>query len=448
MGASGGQSRFCSTISDYGNALHCGSLFLLSALRFDRLPAEMIRVLILTSTVGFFARTCWMKAFFAQVVSIIYLAIFLYARPYRRGRHFVTQAIAMTLPALSLAWVLAGGWEDADELSVQTVSADSEYDSIGVLMLHVVVLILPVLTALCTLVAGIYAWTVTKQGKIMANEALDVETSSIVSFSSWSSWTSDEEDDGNTPTSNKDNSQRKQKKPPTRRPAPACDEDMSMRNHAGAPSALQATTIMHTSVVPGPATASPSHVPRASLAARNAEMTAEIAALKCELEDVKRKAKSKKGSKKKRRRRSRSEAAVSDIDSVDKRKTKKKGKTKPRTAHERSRRNPRRKPTLRIIEGGLSPKEMEILQNASAEGAKMSTAQRRKQSKKKKKKKKGNKKAKKKRKKMKRSSSAPNHLTSATGASGERLARRRESLSNRLELFKKRKAIRDEMATT
>merc|ERR1711964_594099 len=165
------------------------------------LPAEMIRVLILTSTVGFFARTCWMKAFFAQVISIIYLAIFLYARPYRRGRHFVTQAIAMALPALSLAWILAGGWEDADELSAQefsvtaNMSPDSKYDSIGVVILHVAVLGLPALAALGTLVAGIYAWTVTKQGKLMTNEALDVETSSIVSFSSWSSWTSDEHDE-------------------------------------------------------------------------------------------------------------------------------------------------------------------------------------------------------------------------------------------------------------
>ena len=41
----------------------------------------MIRVLLLTSCVGFLARSCFMKILAAQIIAVAFLAVFLYYRP-------------------------------------------------------------------------------------------------------------------------------------------------------------------------------------------------------------------------------------------------------------------------------------------------------------------------------------------------------------------------------
>ena len=45
------------------------------------LPAETIRILILTSMVGFISRSCWIKMLVAQIISVAFLALFLWVRP-------------------------------------------------------------------------------------------------------------------------------------------------------------------------------------------------------------------------------------------------------------------------------------------------------------------------------------------------------------------------------
>ena len=72
---------------------------------------EMLRVLFLTSCVGFLASRCWMKLLAAQVIAHSFLVVFLLRTPYRRLSHNFMQIIAMLIPVLSLAWAAAGGWE-------------------------------------------------------------------------------------------------------------------------------------------------------------------------------------------------------------------------------------------------------------------------------------------------------------------------------------------------
>ena len=72
------------------------------------LVAEMFRILVLTSTVGFFAAACHVKMLFALIISLAFLAAFLYARPYRKGFHNGIQALAMMVPIVGMAreWYL------------------------------------------------------------------------------------------------------------------------------------------------------------------------------------------------------------------------------------------------------------------------------------------------------------------------------------------------------
>ena len=43
--------------------------------------AELVRVLLLTSTLGFISRSCWMKMLMGQIIALVFLCIFLYVRP-------------------------------------------------------------------------------------------------------------------------------------------------------------------------------------------------------------------------------------------------------------------------------------------------------------------------------------------------------------------------------
>ena len=67
------------------------------------LIAEMFRILILTSTLGFTSRSCHVKMLFALIISLAFLTAFLYARPYRKGFHNGIQALAMLIPIVGMA---------------------------------------------------------------------------------------------------------------------------------------------------------------------------------------------------------------------------------------------------------------------------------------------------------------------------------------------------------
>ena len=66
------------------------------------LPVELLRKLLLTSCIGFMARSCHYKLLLSQLVAFGFLGAFLIVRPYRRQKHHVFQAIAMLIPALGM----------------------------------------------------------------------------------------------------------------------------------------------------------------------------------------------------------------------------------------------------------------------------------------------------------------------------------------------------------
>ena len=57
------------------------------------LVAEMFRILVLTSMIGFISKSCYVKMLMAQIIAVVSLAVFIYARPYRRGLHNALQAL-------------------------------------------------------------------------------------------------------------------------------------------------------------------------------------------------------------------------------------------------------------------------------------------------------------------------------------------------------------------
>ena len=62
------------------------------------LIVEMFRILLLTSCVGFMSRSCYVKMLLTQLLSLAFLAYFLYTRPYRRAFHNLAQGLTMCVP--------------------------------------------------------------------------------------------------------------------------------------------------------------------------------------------------------------------------------------------------------------------------------------------------------------------------------------------------------------
>ena len=111
----------------------------------------MLRVLLLTSTLGIFARTCWAKELVGQIIALAFLIIFMYFRPYRSSRHAILSTVALATPVFSLGWALAGGWEVSHERRFQTTNEDAEeYDSIGVVILHGFIVVPPLCACIFT----------------------------------------------------------------------------------------------------------------------------------------------------------------------------------------------------------------------------------------------------------------------------------------------------------
>ena len=109
-----------------------------------------------------------MKIFFALIISLLYLILLLVAKPYRKQKHTIMQAFAMALPVISMAWALAGGWENehkASSLESNDDDATTAFDSLAVVILHAVILIPPVLFALFSACASLYVWILTKRRK-------------------------------------------------------------------------------------------------------------------------------------------------------------------------------------------------------------------------------------------------------------------------------------------
>ena len=127
----------------------------------------MIRVLMLTSTIGFLAKTCWMKMVAAQIIALVFLVVFMVYRPYRKKLHFQMQMVAMAVPVASMAWGLAGGWE-ATTMICRNRDEEKEkdaltYDAVIMLALHLAMVVPPALMALFSVLSMM--WTLTKAWK-------------------------------------------------------------------------------------------------------------------------------------------------------------------------------------------------------------------------------------------------------------------------------------------
>ena len=62
----------------------------------------MIRILLLSATIGFTSRACYIKLLVALIVALAFLIAFLYIRPYRRSLHALMQGLAMAVPVISM----------------------------------------------------------------------------------------------------------------------------------------------------------------------------------------------------------------------------------------------------------------------------------------------------------------------------------------------------------
>lgn len=168
----------------------------------------MVRILLLTSTVGFSGSRCWEKLLAAQMIALFFLVVFLFHSPYRRGIHHKLQAVVMVMPVLSTGYGLSGGIESAASALGAGIadpggSDDSGYhgdddrtqaslyDSGGFLVaFHFLLALLPLLSVLSTLVAtAVFLGRIRKKQKVTA-PASPPRSSVGLDEDSWSSWTS------------------------------------------------------------------------------------------------------------------------------------------------------------------------------------------------------------------------------------------------------------------
>ena len=115
------------------------------------LSVELIRKLVLTGCIGFLARSCHYKLLLAQLVAFAFLGVFLSVRPYRRSHHHWYGAISMCIPALGMSWALTGRAEKVAETSLEGAG----YDTWGLLVVHVALLVPVVVHALFGFVSTI-----------------------------------------------------------------------------------------------------------------------------------------------------------------------------------------------------------------------------------------------------------------------------------------------------
>ena len=100
----------------------------------------MCRILLLTSTMGFVSKSCHIKILVAQLLSLVFLLLFVYTRPYRLIFHNIAQLLGMVLPVIGLAYSFAGGWESALRQGGGDTTAAVAHDSLSLVIIHVLLL--------------------------------------------------------------------------------------------------------------------------------------------------------------------------------------------------------------------------------------------------------------------------------------------------------------------
>ena len=130
------------------------------------LSVELLRKLILTSWIGFMARSCHYKLLMSQLVSFAFILLFFTISPYRSKRHFWLQAVSMIIPALGMSWALVGRAESAADAA----KGGTGYDVYGLIIIHLL-LIAPVIAgALFGLLATL--WLLVKAALLRSADAI------------------------------------------------------------------------------------------------------------------------------------------------------------------------------------------------------------------------------------------------------------------------------------
>ena len=123
--------------------------------------AECLRVLFLTSLVSALADTCELRVLCALLISLFFLVVLLQTHPHRRHSHHVLQMLSILVPLISMGWASAGGWENAERADGAggaggTGGADASFP--GMLLLHLLVIVPPVLKGVFTVATVLYVW--------------------------------------------------------------------------------------------------------------------------------------------------------------------------------------------------------------------------------------------------------------------------------------------------
>ena len=122
------------------------------------MPAELVRILLLTSTIGWLSRSCYVKMLVAQILSLGFLVVHLWVRPYRRGSENLMQAGALLLPVVGLSYFMVGGWEAAEGRLGGVDSDVVAHDATVLVAIHGVIFAFPVLMGLFTIISALFVW--------------------------------------------------------------------------------------------------------------------------------------------------------------------------------------------------------------------------------------------------------------------------------------------------
>ena len=124
---------------------------------------EMLRILLLTSMIGWLTKACALRVMSALLISVAFLLLFTIAQPYRKATHFAMEACSISIIVVSMTWASAGLAGQGQGEARRTSAERAEDDSTGVVVLHATLLALPALYALFTVGSTVAVWFATKE---------------------------------------------------------------------------------------------------------------------------------------------------------------------------------------------------------------------------------------------------------------------------------------------
>ena len=118
---------------------------------------EMVRILLLTSFIGFMSSSCEIKMVVAQIIGMAFFGLFLWLRPYRRKSNNIAQAVTMVVPIVGMSYALAGRGLAKDEATPGNDS-DASFDTIALVVLHSVLILPPIVMGIFSVFSTLWVW--------------------------------------------------------------------------------------------------------------------------------------------------------------------------------------------------------------------------------------------------------------------------------------------------